>query len=82
MCFNLERKLDFFLKRLTLWLSQCTTYFCYSYLNSCKKCFIYSISLQATITVINIVTMVDKTTHFCNFDFHDTAPPENVIRTS
>jgi hypothetical protein len=29
---------------------------------------------------MNIASVVDKATHFCSFDCHDTAPPENVIK--
>ena len=35
---------------------------------------------SAFVAAMNLASVVDKTTHFYSFDFHETAPPENVIR--
>jgi hypothetical protein len=39
-----------------------------------------NIYLQAYVIAMNYAFVVDKATHFCSFDYHDTAPPKNVIK--
>lgn len=52
----------------------------YSKPNSCKKFFIYKSYLQAFITTIYMIFVVDKITYFCYLDCHDIAPLNKVIK--
>ena len=74
MCFKGDWKIAFLLKSIALWLSQWTIYLSCIKPNSWRNCFIQSISLPASFAAIYSASIVDKATHFCNFDCHDTVP--------
>ena len=78
MCFKREWYTEFLLKSIALWLSQLTTYPSCFKPNSWSNRFNQSISLPASLAAIYSTLVVDKATHFCNLDYHDTAPPAKV----
>ena len=78
VCFEREWYIEFLLKSIAFWLSQLTTYPSCFKPNSWRNRFNQSISLPASLAVIYSASVVDKTTHFCNLDYHDTAPPAKV----
>lgn len=41
---------------------------------SFKNLLIHNISLQASVVLINLASVVDKARYFCNLDCHDTPP--------
>ena len=59
-------------------LSQYTTYSSCCIPSSLKNVFIHTNSFPASVTAIYSASVVDKATHFCSLDCHDTAPPAKV----
>jgi len=78
MCFKREWNIAFLLKSIVLWLSQWTTHLSCVKPNSWRNHFIQSICLFASFAAIYSASVVDKATHFYDFDCHDTAPPTKV----
>ena len=80
MCFVREWYMEFLLRSIALWLSQCTLYSSCCRPNFWRSRFNHNISFPASEAAMYSASVVDKATHFCNLDCHETAYPTKVNR--
>lgn len=70
-------KIDF-LTQVNDTLSQCIIYSSYFTLIPFRNLLIWSISIQASVVIINFALVVDNAIYFCNFNCQEIAPPAKV----